>query len=68
MIIMIIKNAYEVVNFIKELPTVELQNKFLTVFREDYEFEIYTIDDCIDAFIFENIDELIELDYIEVVE
>lgn len=68
MITMIIKNAYEVVNFIKELPTVELQNKFLTAFREDYEFEIYTIDDCIDAFIFENIDELIELDYIEVVE
>lgn len=68
MIIMIIKNAYEVVSFIKELPTVELQNKFLTIFREDYEFEIYTIDDYIDAFIFENIDELIELDYIEVVE
>lgn len=68
MITMIIKNAYEVVNFIKELPTVELQNKFLTIFREDYEFEIYTIDDYIDAFIFENIDELIDLNYIEVVE
>ena len=68
MIIMIIKNVYEVVNFIKELPTVELQNKFLKIFREDYEFEIYTIEDYIESFIFENIDELIDLGYVEVVE
>lgn len=62
---MIINNPYEVVNFVKELPTVELRNQFLKVFREDYEFEIYTIEECIEAFLFENIDELISLGYIE---
>ena len=60
---MIIKNIYEVIDFIKSLP-VEIKEKFLVLFKDHYTCEYLSWEDIVDIFVFDNYDELIELGYL----
>ena len=60
---MIIKNIYEVIDFIKSLP-VEIKPKFLVLFEDHYTCEYLSWEDIVDIFIFDNWEELINIGYL----